>query len=142
MFRKTHVKKNERALLFKKGDFEAILHPGEHIVFEPLGRITEEKFALEKPLFDHRLAEYIRTAEPQVAEREFVVAALGAFEVGLRYENGALVEVLAPDTRRLYWKGFVDVRVENLDDLRVPALHEVFVPGDVPRRIDDDGLPG
>ena len=122
MFRKIHVKKNERALLFKKGDFEAILHPGEHIVFEPLGRITVEKFALEKPLFDHRLAEYIRTAEPQVAEREFVVAALGAFEVGLRYENGALVEVLAPDTRRLYWKGFVDVRVEKLDISRDFAL--------------------
>ena len=40
---------------------------------------------------------------------------LGAAEVGLRYENGVLVEVLAPNTRRLYWKGYIDVRVEVVD---------------------------
>ena len=118
MFRKIHVKKDERALLFKKGDFVEVLHPGEHVVFEPLARIAVEKFALEKVLFDHRLAEYIRTAEPELAAREFVVVELGPFEVGLRYEDGKLVEVLAPDTRRLYWKGYVDVRVDKLDIAR------------------------
>ena len=114
-YKKIHVKKDERALLYKKDDLEAILHPGEHAVLDPLGRITVEKFALEKPLFEHRLAEYIRTAEPELAAREFVVAEVGPFEVGLRYEEGKLVEVLAPDTRRLYWKGFIDVRVVKLD---------------------------
>jgi regulator of protease activity HflC (stomatin/prohibitin superfamily) len=118
MFRKFHVKKNERALLFKKGDFVTVLHPGEHRVFDPLFRKSVEKFVLEKPHFDHRLAEFIRTTEPELAAREFHVVELGAFEIGLRYENGALVEVLAPDTRRLYWKGFVDVRVDKVDVAR------------------------
>jgi hypothetical protein len=40
---------------------------------------------------------------------------LGETQVGLRSENGVLVEVLAPATRRLYWKGLVDVQVEVVD---------------------------
>jgi len=126
MYRKIQVKKDERALVFKKGDFAGILRPGEHYVFEPLRRISVEKFAIEKPLFEHRLAEYIRTAEPEVAKREFIVVEVGPFEVGLRYENGALAEVLAPDTRRLYWKGFVDVRVDKLDIAREFAIDEAL----------------
>ncbi|APV52242.1 hypothetical protein BWI17_02155 [Betaproteobacteria bacterium GR16-43] len=118
MFRKFHVKKDERALLFRKGDFVKVLPAGEHGVFDPFRRHTVEKFALDKPLFDHRLSEYLRKAEPALAEREFHVVAIGANEVGLRYENGVLVEVLPPDARRLYWKGYVDIRVDKLDIAR------------------------
>jgi regulator of protease activity HflC (stomatin/prohibitin superfamily) len=115
MFRKFHVNKDERGLLFRKGDFVRVLRPGAHWVIDPLRRASVEKFALDKPFFDHRLAEYIRKAEPELVAEEFHVVELGATEAGLRYENGVLVEVLAPDTRRLYWKGFVDVRVEKVD---------------------------
>ena len=122
MFRKFHVKKDERALLFRKGDFVRVLHPGEYRVFDPLHRASVEKFTLDKPLFDHRLAEYLRRAEPEVAEREFHVVEIGTNEVGLRYENGVIAEILAPDTRRLYWKGFVDVSVEKIDIARDFAI--------------------
>lgn len=115
MYRKFHVNKDERGLLSRKGDFVRVLRPGSHWVFDPLRHASVEKFALDKPYFDHRLAEYIRKAEPELVASEFHVVELGATEVGLRYENGVIVEVLAPDTRRLYWKGFVDVRVETTD---------------------------
>ena len=58
-------------------------------------------------------ASILITWEPELIEREFQVVDLGAHEVGLRFENAVLVEVLAPNTRRLYWKGFVDIRVET-----------------------------
>src|SRR5207237_6459063 len=61
---------------------------------------------------------------PQLVEREFDVVELGATEVGLRYENGVLAEVLAPNTRRLYFKGYLEQRFERIDiasDFRVPA---------------------
>jgi regulator of protease activity HflC (stomatin/prohibitin superfamily) len=122
MFRKFHVKKDERALLFRKGDFVRVLHPGEHRMFDPFHRVSVEKFAIDKPLFEHRLAEYLRRAEPEVAAREFHVVEIGANEVGLRYENGVIVEILAPDTRRLYWKGFVDVSVAKVDIARDFAI--------------------
>lgn len=115
MFRKYHVRKDERGLLFRKGDFVTILRPGGHFVFDPLFRTHVQKYSLEVPLFEHRLADYLRTSEPELVAREFHVVDVGPREVGLRHENGVLVEVLAPDTRRLYWKGFVDVRVDKVD---------------------------
>ena len=122
MFRQFYVNKDERALLFRKGDFVTILKAGEHRFFDPLGRLTVEKFSLAKTQFEHRLAEYLVKTEPDVVAREFTVIELGATEVGLRYENGVLVEVLAPNTRRVYWKGYIDVRFEKLNiatDFRV-----------------------
>src|ERR1044072_8294818 len=115
LFRKFHVKKDERALLFERGDFVDILRPGEHLRFDPLRRLSVEKFALGEPRFDHRLAEFLVKLEPALVEREFHVVELGATEVGLRYENGVLAEVLAPNTRRLYFKGYLEQKFARID---------------------------
>lgn len=122
MFRKFLVRKDERALLFRKGDFVAVLPAGEFRFFDPFHRLAVEVFALARTAFEHRLADYLRHAEKELVECEFHDVQLGASEVGLRYENGVLVEVLAPDTRRLYWRGFVDVRVARVDIAREFAL--------------------
>jgi regulator of protease activity HflC (stomatin/prohibitin superfamily) len=115
MFKTIYVKKDERALLFKRGDFVKILEAGEHSLFDPFKRLTVETYALSKPQFEHRLADYLLKAEPELAAREFHVVQLGASEVGLRYENGVLVELLPPSTRRLYFKGFIDLKFEVID---------------------------
>ena len=57
--RKFLVKKDERALLFRKGDFVDVLHAGEHKFVDPLRRLTVEKFGLAQPRFEHRLAEFL-----------------------------------------------------------------------------------
>ena len=115
LFRKFHVKKDERALLFERGDFVEILRPGEHLRFDPLRRMTVEKFALANTRFEHRLADFLVKAEPDAVARELHAVALDPTEVGLRFENGVLAEVLAPNTRRLYWKGYVDLAFERID---------------------------
>jgi regulator of protease activity HflC (stomatin/prohibitin superfamily) len=54
--------------------------------------------------------------EPEVVQDEFLRVALNEHQVGLRSDNGVLVELLPPATRRLYWKhGLVDVQVEVID---------------------------
>lgn len=122
LIRKFLVKKDERALLFRKGDFVRVLHAGEYRFFDPLKHLSLEVFPLARTAFDHRLADYLRAAEPALVEREFHDVQLGPTEVGLRYENGVLVEVLGPNMRRLYWKGFVDVRVARVDIAEQVAL--------------------
>lgn len=122
LIRKFLVKKDERALLFRKGDFVRVLHAGEYRFVDPLKRLSLEVFPLARTAFDHRLTDYLRAAEPALVEREFHDVQLGATEVGLRYENGVLVEVLGPNTRRLYWKGFVEVRVARIDIAETYAL--------------------
>ena len=126
--RKFHVKKDERALLFKRGDFEAVLGAGEHVYFDPLFKLSVEMFPLAKARFEHPLADYLQSAEPEVMAREFQAVEIGAAEVGLRYENGVLAEVLAPNTRRLYWKGYVDVRIDKIDIADAFAVDARLLP--------------
>lgn len=106
------VKKNERALLLRNGDFDRVLQSGTHWLFAGLDTLRVETFALEQPAFTHGLAEYLMAQRPEVVAAEFVQANLSEREVGLRSENGVLVEILPPGTRRLYWKGLVDVSVQ------------------------------
>jgi regulator of protease activity HflC (stomatin/prohibitin superfamily) len=109
------VKKNERGLLLRNGSFERVLPPGTHWLIAGLDTLHAELFALEQTAFTHSLADYLLVKEPGVVAAEFVRVELNETQVGLRTENGALVEVLAPATRRLYWKGLVDVQVEVVD---------------------------
>jgi regulator of protease activity HflC (stomatin/prohibitin superfamily) len=74
-----------------------------------------EAFSMDSPRFDHVLADYLMATEPEVIAAEFVKVDLGETQVGLRHENGVLVELLAPATRRLYWKGHTPVAVQVID---------------------------
>jgi len=123
-----HVKKDERALLLRKGDFVKVLGAGKYVHFDPLKQLTIEKFSLAKPLFEHKLAEYLWKAEPEVVAREFTAIELGAAQIALRYENGVLIEVLAPNTRRLYWKGYVDIAFEKIDIASDYVVAPALVP--------------
>ncbi|MDA8519259.1 slipin family protein [Acidovorax sp. NCPPB 4044] len=115
MLKIQRIKKNERALLLRNGDFERVLHGGAHWLFAGTDQLRVETFALEQPAFTHGLADYLMAREPEVVAREFVRVELAETQAGLRTENGVLVEILPPGTRRLYWKGLVDVAVEVVD---------------------------
>jgi regulator of protease activity HflC (stomatin/prohibitin superfamily) len=106
------VKKNERGMLLRNGDFERVLAPGQYWLASWMDSLKVETFALEQPAFVHRLVDYLMAKEPEVVAAEFLRVELSEDQVGLRTENGVLVEVLAPGTRRLFWKGLVDVQVE------------------------------
>jgi regulator of protease activity HflC (stomatin/prohibitin superfamily) len=41
------VKKNERGLLLRNGDFERVLQPGTHWLIAPIDALRVELFALE-----------------------------------------------------------------------------------------------
>lgn len=114
-FKRVTVKKNERGLLLRNGDFERVLQPGAHWLFVGMDNIQVETFALEQAAFVHGLSDYLMAKEPEVVAAEFVRVDLNETQVGLRSENGVLVEVLAPATRRLYWKGLIDVKVDVID---------------------------
>lgn len=127
-FQRVTIRKNERGLLLRNGDFERILHPGRHWLVSLVDDLRVERFPLREPVFDHVVAEYLLATEPEVVEREFVRAELTEDQAGLRYENGALVEILPPATRRLYWRGLVDVHVEVVDLAASPELPPALVP--------------
>ena len=114
-FTTTIVKKNERAVMTRNGDFERILKPGKYSVFGGFDTIAFNAFALEQPLFNSPLTEYLLANEPEAVVSEFVRVELTDTQAALRFENGVLIEILPPATRRLYWKGMIDVTVETID---------------------------
>lgn len=114
-FKRVTIRKNERGLLLRNGDFERILAPGSHLLFAAIDKLAVEKFAIDQPAFAHPMTDYLLAREPAVVAEYFVRVELTESQAGLRYENGVLVEILAPATRRLYWRGLVDVTVEVVD---------------------------
>ena len=121
------VKKNERALLLRNGSFDRVLQSGTYWLFAGMDQLRVETFALEQPAFTHGLADYLMAQEPAVVAAEFVQVNLSEQQVGLRSENGVLVEVLPPGTRRLYWKGLVEVNVQVIDLEASPELPAALV---------------
>ena len=126
-FKRVTVKKNERGLLLRNGDFERILKPGTHWLFAGLDRLQVETFPMNEAAFTHALSDYLLAMEPEVVAEDFVRVELGETQVGLRSENGVLVEVLPPATRRLYWRGLSDVKLEVLDISEAAALPSSLV---------------
>lgn len=118
------VKKNERALLMNEGDFVKVLEPGVFKAFDPFKRLSVQTARLDAPLADAALADYLRHDAPDVLAQHFVAMDLADDEAGLRYEDDVLVEILAPGTRRLYWRGLTAHRLERVDlaqDSMLPA---------------------
>lgn len=137
MLKRFIVKKNERAALLRNGDFQRILDPGRHYFFDPFNELSLTIWHTDTPMLDSDLVDYLRQNEPAEAERHFVGMALNEDEVGLRYENEVLVEVLAPATRRFFWRGLVAQRLEKID-LRAGAA----LPPDMVKRLLQPSLRG
>ncbi|GAU05183.1 SPFH domain-containing protein/band 7 family protein [Burkholderia stabilis] len=118
------MKKNERALLMSEGDFVKVLEPGVFKAFDPFKRLSVQTARLDAPLADQALADYLRHDAQDVLAHYFVAMDLADDEAGLRYEDDVLVEILAPGTRRLYWRGLAEHRLERVDlaqDSMLPA---------------------
>ena len=118
MLKRLVVKKNERGVLLRDGDFERILDAGRYYFFDPMGRLALQTWAADSVMStadDLALVDYLLQAAPESAARCFECMQLGEDEAGLRYENDLLVEILSPGTRRVFWKGLVRHRLDRVD---------------------------
>lgn len=115
MLKRFIVKKNERAALLRNGDFERILNPGRHFFFDPFGELSLTVWETDEPMLDTDVVDYLRQNDPAEAERHFFCMELSEDEVGLRYENDVLVEILPPASRRFFWRSLTAQRLEKID---------------------------
>jgi len=115
LWRKFIVRKNERGLLFKDGDFQKFLEAGTYYYFDPLHQITVTIYDLSAPEFEHPLADFLIKHYPTEIDRYFTQIELSQQQVALVYKNGRLTDILPPTTRALYWKGIIEVTIEIID---------------------------
>ena len=109
------VRKHERGLLFKDGDFIQFLEAGTYRYTSLRRRYAVERFDLAVAAFEHRLIDYLIEAERAQIDRLFHVVETNADEVALVYVNERVALTMGPAERKLFWKGMVKVRVECYD---------------------------
>ncbi|CAM0998117.1 Band 7 domain-containing protein [Rhodanobacter sp. Root179] len=102
----------ERGLLYRNRRFERVLSPGVHRLFDPRKRIAVTVHSLTRPEYAGSDAEVLMAQMDGPLAECFLVADIGTDQVGLVLKNGKLEDVLAPGTRKLYWKGIVPVEVQ------------------------------
>lgn len=134
-YQKFIVRKHERGLLFKDGDFQSFLAPATYRFFGLQNRYAVEQFDLGNPAFTHRLVDYLLEAECDTVDRLFEVVETNANQVAVVYHNKRLTAVLGPNERALYWKGVIGTVVEryDLDDgltIDKQANRQLFERGD------------
>ncbi len=109
------VRKNERAILLKDKDFDRVLGPGKYRFMNPFVKYDVSLFDMNNACFDNALAEYFRRHEAEVMTENFHVMDVADDAVVLRYENRNLVEILAPGSRKLFWKWGAPQSFEVID---------------------------
>ncbi len=115
MLLKTFINKNERGLLYNRGDFVKILMPGEYPLMNLFSRKSVVKVRIDSELGDEALLNYLQKHEPAVLAEFLNVFELNDREAGLLYQDDKLIEILPPGTRRAYWKGDVNLNMEKVD---------------------------
>lgn len=137
MIKRFVVKKYEQAALLKDGDFVRILNAGRHYFWDPMNRLSVQVWRIDTALTDVELGDYLRAREPRLVEACFEIMDQSEDEIGLRYENEVLVEILPPGTRRMIWKGVLAHRLEKIDLRQTVAL-----PAALTMRLTQPGLRG
>ena len=114
-YKRIVIAENERGLHLRDRRLIGILEPGVYRWFDPFNRHEVQCHDLTVAEFDHPWLDALLQTDPERVKRHFQVVETGEHEVGLVYKNSRLDGVLPPMTRRVYWRGPVDVRVELLD---------------------------
>ena len=102
----------ERGLLYRNRRFERVLAPG--VTWVRASAADLRVVDITRPEYDGKDVEILISRLGARLERDFLLADIGTYEVGLLSKNGKLEDVLPPGSRKLYWKGPVAVDVQRL----------------------------
>lgn len=121
-YRQVTIPENQRALVLRKGRFDAVLGPGKHRL--PVRDVTIETHDLGRPLFTSPYADALLRERPELARTHLTEIRTGADEVTVVTRDGRPFEVLHPDGRLLLWTDagpWAVERIDIADTLEVPV---------------------
>lgn len=125
----------ERGLLYRNHRLQSVLAPGVYRWFDPFDRVTVTLHNAARAEYAGTDAEVLMTRVGAKLGDHFLVADVGVDQVGLVLKHGKLEDVLAPGTRKLYWKELVPV------ELRLSSLAgSLEMPADVAHRLRQLGV--
>ena len=125
----------ERGLVYRNRRFERVLGPGVTRLFAWRAQVEVVVHDIRQPDYVGKDVDTLVNAMGERVHETFVLADIGTSEVGLVSKYGKLEDVLAPGTRKLYWRGLVPVDVQ-----RVAMTADLQVEAGVVRRLRQLGM--
>ncbi len=104
----------ERGLVYRNRQFERVLMPGVYRLFDLTGHVEVRIYDITSDAYAGGDAEVLIARLGEALTQHFVLADIGTEEVGLVSHNGKLDEVLAPGSRKLYWRGPVAIGIGKM----------------------------
>ncbi|MBB5209121.1 slipin family protein [Chiayiivirga flava] len=105
----------ERGLVYRNKQFEAVLGPRVHRIVDPFNRVVVLTHSIANPEYAGRDIDTLRARLGDVRFDElFLLVDLRADEVGLVRQHGVIEDVLAPGTRKIFWRGDGRLSVERM----------------------------
>ncbi|EGV28409.1 band 7 protein [Thiorhodococcus drewsii AZ1] len=114
-YKRQVVAQHERVLVLRNGVLDQVLGPGVYRWLDIVGSLEFETFDLTDPELAHPHAEVFRKESSTLWNLWVETVETGEHEAGLIYLDGQLTRLIPPMSRRFYWKGPVEVRVERID---------------------------
>ncbi len=111
---RTVISPTERGLMIKDKAIVDILSPGVHWQVQAFGICDIHVVSIADAHAETTLIKSLAKTNPELASRHFTVVDLTDDEIGIVYQDNKLVDLLAPATTAMYWKGLVDTRVEKV----------------------------
>jgi regulator of protease activity HflC (stomatin/prohibitin superfamily) len=109
------IRKTDRALEFRRGDFHALLRPGVYrrlLAWDWIQGIRIERHTILDPVFEHPLKEVL-VRDARLSEALHVLD-LTDGQRALGWKNGRLTWILGPGLHA-FWKELADLRFEIVD---------------------------
>ncbi len=116
-WKKIDIADNERAFLFEKNRFAGVLEPGRYRFFSA-GNIRVETFDVTSRELVHGLGKLLVSTFADKTREYLASYQLSDTEVGLLYIDDQLVELVAPGSFKMYWKGADRIELKRIDITR------------------------
>ena len=124
---RTVIAPTERGLMIRNKAIVDILAPGVYWQAQLKGFCSIEVLSIVSARCIHSQLKTLAKTNPEFANRYFTVVDLTETEIGIVYQDNKLVDILAPGTTAMYWKGLVETRVEVIDAVNSIRVESALV---------------
>ena len=116
---RTVISPTERGLMIRNKAIVDILSPGVYWHVPVLGDSRIEVVSIVDAQSRYPHIETLIKTNPELAAKHFTIADLSDNEAGVVYQDNKLVDLLAPGSVVMYWKGLVDIVVNRIDTSQI-----------------------
>ncbi len=115
LWRTWRIESGSMGVLYRHNTPIDLLAAGTHRFWDPRHELRLEIYDLKDPLWRFEQIDWLCTEHPEWLKDKVQLVETAVNEVAWIRYNGKIHDLLAPQTRQLYWHGYVKVTVERVD---------------------------